>query len=78
VSLFLTGIGTGVGKTFVAIEVLYWLRSRRIRAVGVKPICHGDREDARRLLAASVEGISVELNSVWPQITGCSVSRSPN
>jgi len=68
VSLFLTGTGTGVGKTFVAIELLHWLRSRGIRAAGMKPICCGDREDARRLLAASAEGISVEeLNPVWLQ-----------
>src|SRR5207244_1847533 len=32
----------------------------------MKPICCGDREDARRLLAASAEGISIEeLNPVW-------------
>jgi dethiobiotin synthetase len=68
VSLFLTGTGTGVGKTFVAIELLHWLRSRGIRAVGMKPICCGDREDARRLHAASAEGISIEeLNPVWLQ-----------
>jgi dethiobiotin synthetase len=68
VSLFLTGTGTGVGKTFVVIELLYWLRSRGIRAVGMKPICCGDREDARRMLAASAEGISIEeLNPVWLQ-----------
>jgi dethiobiotin synthetase len=69
VSLFLTGTGTGAGKTFVAIELLHWLRSRGIRAVGMKPICCGDREDARRLLAASAEGISIEeLNPVWLQL----------
>jgi dethiobiotin synthetase len=68
VSLFLTGTGTGVGKTFVAIELLRWLRSHGIRAAGMKPICCGDREDARRLLAASAEGISIEeLNPVWLQ-----------
>lgn len=67
-SLFLTGTGTGVGKTFVAIELLHCLRSNGIRAVGMKPICCGDREDARRLLAASAEGISIEeLNPVWLQ-----------
>ena len=34
----------------------------------MKPICCGDREDARRLLAASAEGISIEeLNPVWLQ-----------
>src|SRR5439155_1387976 len=58
----------GDAKTFVAIELLHWLRSRGIRAVGMKPICCGDREDARRLLAASAEGISIEeLNPVWLQ-----------
>jgi len=68
VSLFLTGTGTGVGKTFVAIELLHWLRAHGIRAAGMKPICCGDREDARRLLAASAEGISIEeLNPVWLQ-----------
>ena len=67
-SLFLTGTGTGVGKTFVAIELLHWLRAHGIRAAGMKPICCGDREDARRLLAASAEGISIEeLNPVWLQ-----------
>ena len=67
-SLFLTGTGTGVGKTFVAIELLHWLRSHGIRAAGMKPICCGDREDARRLLAASAEGISIEeLNPIWLQ-----------
>jgi dethiobiotin synthetase len=68
VSLFLTGTGTGVGKTFVSIQLLRWLRSRGIRAVAMKPICCGDREDARRLLAANAEGISIEeLNPVWLQ-----------
>jgi dethiobiotin synthetase len=68
VSLFLTGTGTGVGKTFVAIELLHWLSSHGIRAAGMKPICCGDREDVRRLLAASAEGISIEeLNPVWLQ-----------
>jgi dethiobiotin synthetase len=68
VSLFLTGTGTGVGKTFVVIELLHWLRSHGIRAAGMKPICCGNREDARRLLSASADGISIEeLNPVWLQ-----------
>jgi len=68
VSLFLTGTGTGVGKTSVAIQLLHWLRLHGIRAAGMKPICCGDREDARRLLAASAEGISIEeLNPIWLQ-----------
>ena len=67
-SLFLTGTGTGVGKTFIAIQLLEWLHAHGIRAVGMKPICCGDREDAHRLLAASAEGLSIdELNPVWLQ-----------
>ena len=65
-SLFLTGTDTGVGKTFVAVAILRWLRGRGIRAVGMKPICCGDRDDAHQLLAASEEGAGLdEVNPVW-------------
>ena len=67
-SLFLAGTDTGVGKTFVAIELLRLLREAGIRAVGMKPICCGDRADVRRLLAASAEDVTVEeINPIWLQ-----------
>jgi len=66
VSLFLTGTDTGVGKTFVAVELLRLLREAGIRAVGMKPICCGDRADVGRLLAAGAEDATIEeLNPVW-------------
>ncbi len=65
-SLFLTGTGTGVGKTFFAVQLLEWLRKRGARAVGMKPICCGDRADAHELLGASEEGMLLdEINPVW-------------
>jgi dethiobiotin synthetase len=68
VSLFLTGTDTGVGKTFVAVELLRLLREAGIRAVGMKPICCGNRDDVRRLLAAGAEDATIEeLNPVWLQ-----------
>jgi dethiobiotin synthetase len=55
-----------VGKTFVIVQLLRLLQEAGIRAVGMKPICCGDRDDARRLLAASAEGVMIdELNPVW-------------
>jgi len=68
VSLFLTGTDTGVGKTFVAVQLLRLLRAAGVASVGMKPICCGDREDARQLLAASTEGTTLdEINPVWLQ-----------
>jgi len=68
VSLFLTGTDTGVGKTFVAVELLRLLREAGIRAVGMKPICCGDRADVGRLLAAGAEDATIEeLNPIWLQ-----------
>jgi dethiobiotin synthetase len=66
VSLFLTGTDTGVGKTFVAIQLLRLLRSAGIRSAGMKPICCGDREDARQLLAVGGEGLTIDqINPIW-------------
>jgi dethiobiotin synthetase len=66
VSIFVTGTDTGVGKTFTATRLLRLLCREGIRAVGMKPICCGDRQDAEELLAASSSGITIdELNPVW-------------
>ncbi|HEY2104123.1 MAG TPA: dethiobiotin synthase [Chthoniobacterales bacterium] len=65
-SLFLTGTDTGVGKTFVAIQLLRLLRSAGIRSAGMKPICCGDRDDARQLLAVGGEGLTIDqINPIW-------------
>lgn len=63
--VFVTGTDTGVGKTWVSTRVLEELRSRGVRAAGLKPIECGGRDDARSLLAASRPGLSLdEVNPV--------------
>ncbi len=65
-NVFVTGTDTGVGKTFFVVEILKHLRAQGLSAVGMKPICCGDRGDARALLDASADGVSMdEINPVW-------------
>ncbi len=65
-SLFVTGTDTGVGKTFLTVQLLRLLRERGLRCAGLKPICCGDRHDAELLLAASSEGLTIdEINPLW-------------
>jgi dethiobiotin synthetase len=66
VSLFITGIDTGVGKTHTTVQLLRVLRVSGMRCAGMKPICYGDRRDAELLLAAGSEGLTIgEINPVW-------------
>ncbi|MEO7062701.1 MAG: dethiobiotin synthase [Dokdonella sp.] len=59
--VFVTGIDTGIGKTFASCALLLALRTRGLRAVGMKPVASGSRatplglrnEDAEALIAAS-------------------------
>lgn len=65
-SCFVTGTGTGVGKTWFTVQLLTALRSSGIDAVGFKPIVCGDDSDAVALAAASDHVIPVEeINPVW-------------
>lgn len=76
-SIFLTGTDTGVGKTFTAVCLLRLLRAAGKRAVGMKPICCGDRADAEQLLAASSQGLTIdELNPVWLKTPGAPFAAS--
>ncbi len=64
--IFFTGTDTDAGKTYVSTLVLNALRAERIDAVGFKPICCGDRDDAVRLHAASEEAVTIdEINPIW-------------
>jgi len=63
-SCFITGTDTGVGKTYVVSRMIRALRKDGIDAVGMKPICCGDRDDAEVIYRAS-EGV-VPLNDVNP------------
>ncbi len=55
------GTDTGVGKTYVICNLLRDLRRRGYKAMGYKPICCGDRADARSIREATEPSISLEL-----------------
>jgi len=66
VSLFVTGTDTGVGKTHTIVQLLGLLRASGVRCAGFKPICCGDRRDAELLLAAGIDGLTIdEVNPLW-------------
>jgi dethiobiotin synthetase len=65
-SCFVTGTDTGVGKTFVVSRIVAALRKEGVDAVGMKPICCGDREDAEALHHASESAASInDINPIW-------------
>ena len=47
--LFITGTGTGVGKTVLTALLLSHLRQQGLDALAMKPFCSGSRGDARLL-----------------------------
>lgn len=61
---FITGTDTNVGKTYIAAMLVRALRGAGERAVGFKPICCGDRDDAEALAVASELAVN-EVNPVW-------------
>jgi dethiobiotin synthetase len=64
--LFVTGTDTGVGKTHTVVQLLRLLRASGKSCAGFKPICCGDRQDAKLLLAAGSEGLTIEqINPLW-------------
>jgi len=66
---FITGTDTGIGKTFVTALLLRGLRKTGLDAVGMKPICCGDRGDAEMLREAADFTTSLdEVNPVWLEV----------
>ncbi len=64
--LFITGTDTDVGKTHLTCLLLDAMKLRGLNAAGFKPFCCGTREDAIRLHASSMDGLSLdEINPVW-------------
>jgi dethiobiotin synthetase len=51
--IFITGTGTGVGKTFITAAWTRELRRRGNAALALKPIACGGREDAEQFAAAN-------------------------
>src|SRR3954467_11860252 len=65
-NFFLTGTDTGVGKTYVGCALVREWRQEGRNAVGLKPICCGDRGDAVALQAAGDNRLALEIvNPVW-------------
>lgn len=64
--LFIIGTDTDCGKTYVTSLILRALRNERVDAVGYKPICCGDRNDALELVDASQDVVTVDqVNPLW-------------
>jgi dethiobiotin synthetase len=62
---FITGTDTGVGKTVLTCLLVRYLRKAGAAAIGLKPVCSGDRDDARRLHAASDAVLSLDEINPW-------------
>ena len=62
---FITGTGTDVGKTWITASLIRHLRSQNISALGLKPICCGERTDVEILAKANQETLSLkEINPI--------------
>lgn len=64
--LFITGTDTDAGKTYVTSLIIRALRAEGVDAVGYKPICCGDRNDALEMVDASGDLVTPdEVNPIW-------------
>lgn len=63
-SLFITGTGTGVGKTTLTALLTLHLRQRGVHAVAIKPYCSGTQEDTE--LLASVNEHELLSDQITP------------
>ena len=64
-TFFITGTDTGAGKTMLTALLTRHLRKRGVNAVALKPICSGDRADARALHAASAGALTLNEINPW-------------
>ena len=62
---FITGTDTGVGKTVLTALLVRHLRERGVNAVALKPVCSGDRADARALHTASAGALTLDEINPW-------------
>jgi dethiobiotin synthetase len=63
--LFITGTDTGVGKTVVAALLTQYLRAQGVRVAALKPICSGNRNDARVLRKAAGNVLTLDEVNPW-------------
>lgn len=65
-NFFLTGTGTGVGKTYATDLLTRSCRAAGLDTVALKPLCCGEREDAEILRRAANDELSLnDVNPVW-------------
>lgn len=64
-TIFITGTGTGVGKTVLTALLTEFIHGRGRRVAALKPICSGGRADARRLQAALSGALSLDQINPW-------------
>ncbi len=73
--LFVTATDTGAGKTHTATRLIRALRDAGRDAVGFKPFCCGDRDDALQLAEAS--GLSIDkVNPFWYRVPAAPLAAS--
>jgi dethiobiotin synthetase len=63
--LFITGTDTGVGKTLLTCLLIRHLQGAGPGVPALKPVCSGDRNDARLLLEASRGVLSLAQINPW-------------
>jgi dethiobiotin synthetase len=64
-TFFITGTDTGVGKTVLTALLVGFLRKRGVNAAALKPICSGERGDARKLFVAMNGALTLNEINPW-------------
>jgi dethiobiotin synthetase len=64
-TFFITGTDTGVGKTVLTALLAQFLRAGGINVAALKPVCSGNRDDARKLFAALDGPLSLDEINPW-------------
>jgi dethiobiotin synthetase len=63
--IFITGTGTGVGKTLLTALLAVWIRQNGVRVAALKPVCSGGRADAELLAAALAGNLTLDEINPW-------------
>jgi dethiobiotin synthetase len=64
-TLFITGTDTGVGKTVLTALLARFLRGSGINVAALKPVCSGNRADARKIFAALDGALPLDEINPW-------------
>src|ERR1035437_1888837 len=64
-TLFITGTDTGVGKTVLTALLARFLRGRGLNVAALKPVCSGNRADARMLHTTLGGALTLDEINPW-------------